>query len=114
MIDETTPLGKRQAAFIRENCRPATTVLAPGTKVRARYLEGRSPAGWTEFRFGAGQQCFAPHQVRLTREEIFKVREGDWRGNPRGTRPFVHSKAEHWVEDMDEHLDRFRTLKERG
>lgn len=114
VIDESTPLGKRQAAYIRETCRPTSAVLAPGTQVRARFVEGRSPAGWTEFRFGAGQECFKPHQVRLSREEIYSVRGGDWRGNPRGTRPRVHDKAEHWVEDMDEHLDKFRTLKERG
>jgi hypothetical protein len=114
VVDESTGLGQRQAAYIRQECRPTTAVLAAGAVPRARYVEGASPAGWTEFRFPAGQQCFAPHRARIHRPEVFLVREGDRRGNPRGVAPRRHDEAEHWIEDMQGHLDGIRTIAQRG
>lgn len=63
------------------------------------------PDGTIQFIFEPGQQCFmSPHQVRIEREEIFVVRGGDDRGNPRGTR-LIHSSAANWTEDFMEHQD---------
>jgi hypothetical protein len=113
VVDESTDLGRRQAAYIRQECRPTTAELAVSAGVR-RYIESRTPAGWTEFRFPAGQLCFAQHTARLHRPDIFIVRDGDTRGNPRGTDPYIHTEGEHWVEDHAEHHDRIRKIVERG
>lgn len=79
------------------------------------YTSRRTEAGMVEFRFEAGQQCFqSPHAIPLGRPELYIVRDGDWRGNPRGTRPFQHSRAADWVEDFAEHQDRLKTAIERG
>lgn len=111
-VDESTDLGQRQAHHIRTNCRPVDKLAARGT-VR-RYSETRTPEGWTAFRFPAGQECFAEHKVPLERPELYIVRDGDWRGNPRGTQPRRHARPEDWVEDFSEHHDRLATLRNRG
>ena len=98
VIDESTDLGQRQAAYIRRDS---------GRK----FVEARNPLGLTEFTFDPGQACFVEHRVPLEREPLYVVRDGDWRGNPRGTAARIHARPEHWVEDFAEHqqglLDRF-------
>lgn len=92
VIDETSELGQRQAYYIR--------------KVSGRaYREERRPDGLTTFTFEAGQPCFnaAKHRRRLDRPELYIVRDGDHRGNPRGTAPRQHVRAQDWVEDFAEH-----------
>lgn len=66
-----------------------------------------------EFTFPPGQQCFARHQVPLQRPEFYVVRDGDWRGNPRGTAP-VQRTADDWLDDFANHQDRLKTAIERG
>jgi len=97
VIDESTPLGRDQAAYIR------------GQSGRT-FREQRTETGLTVFRFESGQRCFAEHG---TRPEIYLVRDGDWRGNPTG-RARQHTRPADWVEDMAESLDAVRTDKERG
>jgi hypothetical protein len=97
VIDESTQLGRDQAAYIR------------GQSGRT-FREQRSEAGLTVFRFESGQRCFAEHG---TRPEIYLVRDGDWRGNPTG-RQRQHTRPADWVEDMAESLDAVRTDRERG
>jgi hypothetical protein len=97
VIDESTPLGTDQAAYIR-------------SQSGRTFREQRTDAGLTVFRFEAHQRCFAEHG---TRPEIYLVRDGDWRGNPTG-RQRQHSRPADWVEDMAESLDAVRTDKERG
>ncbi len=65
--------------------------------------------------FEAGQACFqeSAHKVPLDRQELFIVRDGDWRGNPTG-RVRQHTNPEHWVEQMDETFDGIRTAQQRG
>lgn len=90
-IDERTNLGERQAAYIR--------------KLAGRpFTEHRNEHGVTVFTFPAGAECFQQHRRRVDRPEIFIVRGGDHRGNPRGD-VTVHDRAEHWVEDFSEHQD---------
>ena len=94
IVDErpetVTELGARQAAYIR------------GQSGRS-YVEARDgQTGHTVFDFAAGQTCFSRHRVRLDRLEVYRVRGGDFRGNPTGENR-VHDAPEHWLEDFAEH-----------
>lgn len=66
--------------------------------------------------FESGQPCFrsGTHRVRLDREDVFIVRDGDWRGNPRGTQARKHANGLMWREDFQEHLDVINSEIERG
>ena len=92
-VDESTELGQRQAYYIRMHSGRAFSVSA-------------LPDGRTEFLFPPGQTCFVEHTVALERDPFFIVREGDHRGNPRGTPAITHTRAELWVEDFAEHQQR--------
>lgn len=74
-----------------------------------RYTLLEVSADETWFVFEAGQTCFdgdaGRHQTRVGKPELFVVRGGDWRGNPRGDR-FVHASAADWVDDMQNHRDK--------
>lgn len=100
-IDERTELGKKQAHYIRS-------------------LSGRSftaevnAVGMTEFTFRPGQPCFQEHKERGERPELYLVKGGDHRGNPRRIAPQRHTKPEHWVEDFAEHQDKLSTEIEKG
>lgn len=89
IVDEQTDRGQAQAHFIRHD--------------RSRsHTEARNEAGLTVFEFGPGQPCFAQHELPVGRPPLFRVRGGDWRGNPRGESR-LHTRAEDWVEDFAEH-----------
>lgn len=101
VIDLNTDLGRQQGRYIK-------------------YSAGRSyevtdqREGLVELEFAKGQPCFERHQARV--EEIpavFVVKDGDYRGNPRGTPARVHTRAEHWVEEFAENQDWLRTNQER-
>ncbi|MFC5834655.1 hypothetical protein [Nonomuraea insulae] len=100
LIDESTDLGQKQAHYIRR-------------EARRRYTERRDEAGLTVFEFEAGQRCFAPHQVRLDRPEVYLVRAGDWRGNPNG-QIRRYDRSDQWVYDFSAHQERINTLRERA
>lgn len=89
VIDESTDLGQGQAHYIR-------------TESGRRFTEG-SEHGTTVFTFVPGQKCFQRHQLRLDKPEIYLVRDGDHRGNPRGTAPRRHTSADDWVDDFANH-----------
>lgn len=97
VIDESTGLGKRQAAYIRGES-------------RRTFREAKRGDGLTVFRFESGQRCFAEHQ---TRPELYVVRDGDWRGNPTG-RARRHQRAADWVEDFGEHQERLVDQQKKG
>jgi hypothetical protein len=105
VIDEATELGMGQAYYIREQS-------------GRRFREERLPGGRTEFYFEPGQRCFRSgdqrHYVRLDRQEIYVVRDGDHRGNPRGTEPRRHTRARDWTEDFALHQDRIARQTQRG
>ncbi|MFI9154487.1 hypothetical protein [Streptomyces sp. NPDC053367] len=96
-IDERTDLGKAQAAYIR-------------TQSGRTFREMPRGDGLTVFRFDSGQRCFADHK---TRPELYLVRDGDFRGNPTGRRR-VHTRAQDWVENVQEELGRFNEDRRRG
>jgi hypothetical protein len=82
-----------------------------------RHIEERRDGGLAVFTFEPGQRGFAPahdHQVPTGRPERFLVTGGDWRGNPAGIPPRVHTRPDDWVEDFQESLDEIRTTHERG
>lgn len=97
-VDETTELGQKQAHYIRRLS-------------GRRHTERRSEVGITVFEFEAGQRCFTTHKVSLERPEFYIVREGDWRGNPRGTSPRVHSGPDPWVDDFATHQGRIAAAR---
>ncbi|KJK44438.1 hypothetical protein UK23_29505 [Lentzea aerocolonigenes] len=73
--------------------------------------------GQTFWEFEAGQTCFdgdaGRHRVRIGRPELFIVRGGDWRGNPRGEQRTHQSMAD-WIDDMSEHRDKLLTRLAQG
>ncbi len=68
-----------------------------------------------EFLFEPGQECFAAstHRVRVDRPELYVVRGGDWRGNPRGDFR-QHATADDWVDDFGTHQQQIADAIERG
>lgn len=98
-LDTSVPKFAEAANWIRLKSRRTFTTTEAGPIVT--------------FRFPPGQQCFAQHKVPLERPEIYVVRGGDWRGNPRGTAP-VQRKAADWLDDFATHQDGLRAAIERG
>lgn len=99
-IDTGTDLGKKQANYIWLHSGRHFAFVQNGTKVT--------------FTFAAGQKCFRQHKVSLERDQIYVVRDGDWRGNPRGTAPRRHSNAADWLDDFADHQARLSKEIENG
>lgn len=82
------------------------------------FKEMNIAPGQTLLVFEAGQTCFKSiddaHRVAIpTGDEVFLAGRGDFRMfDPRRAR--VHTKPEHWVEDMQLQFDANNRLKERG
>lgn len=110
VVDESTELGQRQAHYIRTACRPVSAQLA--AQGMRRYVETKTDKGWTEFRFAAGQRCFAQHRVPLDRPELYVARRGNLH-QPVG-RARQYDRADQWVDDFATELDGVRTIAERG
>jgi hypothetical protein len=87
-LDTTNPEHAKAATWIRMQSGRAFTVIEAGPVVT--------------FHFPPGQQCFRKHQVPLERPQIFVVREGDFRGNPRGVAAITRAPAD-WVDDFANH-----------
>ena len=85
-VDEATPLGRLQAAYIRQQS-------------GRTFTEHRSGA-LTVFRFASGQRCFAEHRTRPGRYFVRGVRE--------------HAGVEDWIEDIAEHVTTIEDLRKRG
>ncbi|MFJ4624225.1 hypothetical protein [Streptomyces sp. NPDC088812] len=81
-----------------------------------RYTEQPVAAGETWLVFEAGQACFKAreHRTRMDRAPLYVVRDGDHRGNPRGTRARLHQRPENWVEDFAEHQQKLADEIEKG
>lgn len=103
-----------------------------GWRVRVELLDDRQKAqirrgGWrfrelavgpgeTWWVFEAGQRCFTAdqHRVQLGKPELFIVRDGDHRGNPRGTPVLKHKRPESWVDQFSEHQDQLARAREQS
>jgi hypothetical protein len=70
-----------------------------------QYAVQKVAEGETYLTFEPGQPCLQQslHRVRADRPPLFIVRDGDWRGNPRGTKARLHQRPEDWVEDFATH-----------
>lgn len=102
-IDESTELGQRQAHYIRSGSGRG-------------FTEQKNESGLTEFLFEPGQDCFnsADHKVALEREPRYFIKDGDWRGNPLGTKPRELGSFGSWVDEFAEHQDFLTIIRERG
>lgn len=98
VIDETTELGAKQAHYIRH-------------EAKRDFVEGKTDAGLTVFTFAALQRCFREHRTRPVQ---YLVREGDYRGNPRGAAPIKHQNPQDWVDDFAAHQDSLATRLAKG
>ena len=85
-VDEATPLGQMQAAWIRQQS-------------GRTFIELRT-AGLTIFRFAPRQRCFAEHRTRPGRYLVRGVRE--------------HSNVGDWIEDAVEHVTSIEDQRKRG
>jgi len=70
-----------------------------------KYTVQKVADGETYLSFEPGQPCLREslHRVREDRPPLYIVRDGDWRGNPRGTKARLHQTPDHWVEDFATH-----------
>jgi hypothetical protein len=76
-------------------------VATSGRKYRLEIISAAE--SWLVFE--PGQPCFkaSQHRKRSDRPPLYVVRDGDHRGNPRGTKARLHQRPENWVEDFAEH-----------
>jgi hypothetical protein len=90
--------------------------LINGRWVPYRYTELRVSESQTFLVFEAGQPCFqaAEHRIKIDRPELYIVRDGDHRGNPRRTEARRHTRPEHWVEDFATHQERLADTLRQG
>ena len=81
-----------------------------------KYTEQQVAPGETWLVFEAGQPCFKAHEhrTRMDRAPLYLVRDGDHRGNPRGTKARLHQRPENWVEDFAEHQQKLADEIQKG
>lgn len=86
-----------------ENLTP--DLLHTATHSGRQYTVQQVAEGESYLVFPAGQPCFAAseHRVRLDRPPLYVVRDGDHRGNPRGTKARVHHTPDNWLDDFATH-----------
>jgi hypothetical protein len=70
-----------------------------------KYEEQHIAEGETWLVFEAGQRCFqaSQHRTRIDKPELYVVRDGDHRGNPRGTKARLHQRPADWQDDFATH-----------
>ena len=80
-----------------------------------RYVRQDVAEGETWLLFEPGQACFAAseHRTPIGKPELFIVKGGDWRGNPRGE-VRQHKYAEDWVDQFANHQDRVARAIQEG
>lgn len=95
--------------------------LAPDLREAAaksgrRYTIDAVAPGHTYLVFAAGQPCFraSQHRKRIDREPLYVVRDGDHRGNPRGTKARLHQRPADWQEDFADHQQRLADEIKKG
>lgn len=81
-----------------------------------RYTVQQVADGETYLVFPAGQSCFAVsrHRMQAGRPPLFVVRDGDYRGNPRGTKTRVHMSPDNWLDDFATHQQAIADEIEKG
>ena len=91
-------------------------LLHTATTSGRRYTVQQIAEGETYLVFPAGQACFrvSEHRVRLDRAPLYVVRDGDHRGNPRGTKARVHLSPDNWLDDFATHQQAIADEIEKG
>lgn len=91
-------------------------LVAAARQSKRRYRELHVAAGETWLVFEAGQPCFQAikHRAPIGRPPLYLVRDGDTRGNPRGTKTRQHQRPQFWVEDFAEHQQTLADAQKRG
>ena len=100
-IDLNTELGQKQAHYIKNLAGRA-------------YKKISAANGLVELEFAANQPCFGEHRVRLDRPEIYRVKGGDFRGNPLRTPTRTHKRADYWIEEFQANQQRLKDAESRG
>lgn len=100
-VDESTELGGKQAYYIRKQS-------------GRQFSEEKIESGLTRFVFAPGQTCFRQHRMTLEREPIYRVRSGDWRGDPRRGGVFTYRDGDDWVDDFATHQQKLADRLEQG
>lgn len=102
-------------------CGWATKVLPGSTEEADIRVSGRAWSavektedGFLRFVFPPGQACFkaSTHRLPVEREPIWHSRFGDHRADCGGH--LVHTRVEHWVEELAEQSARITQALERG
>lgn len=98
-----------------------TTVEAASEQ--AAYIRARSGRHFTEtrdgdmatFTFPPGQMCWrsSDHRIPLDRPAFFYVKDGDFRGNPYGTKPRL-MRPDDWVDDFATHQQAVADRRQKG
>lgn len=72
--------------------------------------------GQSWLHFEAGQPCFrtTTHRTRIGKPELYVVRDGDRRGNPRGTKARLHQRVADWQDDFATHQQTLADAQARG
>lgn len=80
------------------------------------YREVQLAEGETWMEFSAGQSCFqvSKHRKRIEKPELYIVRDGDLRGNPRGTKARLHQRPADWQDDFANHQQALADAQARG
>lgn len=84
----------------------APNVLHAVQKSGRKYTVQKIAEGETYLAFEPGQPCLRTslHRVRIEdRPPLYVVRDGDHRGNPRGTKARVHHRPGNWLDDFATH-----------
>jgi hypothetical protein len=115
VICPPTDQGRAWARRIRTTCRPAGARLSPvvAARIHGRYTLDVDPSGAETYTFGAGTPCFTAHRVTIDRPELYVVRGGDLRGNPRRQLRRL-DRADQWVDEFQTNQDQIATRIERG
>lgn len=103
-IDFSTELGQKQLHYLTKEDRDR------------RYHMQRTGPYEVKLIYGPGNPCFkrGSHRVPLERPPFYYVSGGDWRGNPRQTKRYLHKRPEDWVDDFATHQIEIAEAVSRG
>lgn len=115
VVCDLTPQGRAWARRLRSVCRPAGARLSPvvAARIHGRYTITVDATGVETYTFPAGTPCFTSHRVTLDRPELYIVRGGDLRGNPRRIMRRVE-RPDQWVDEFATNQDQIATRVQRG
>lgn len=96
-VDVSSPLGRKQAEYIRLKSGRSFSIMEAGDLVT--------------FTFPPGQRCFAEHRINIERPTLYVKQGGDWRA--RTSEP-VRMRDVDWIDDFANHQSGIADRIERG